>query len=280
MEYLSEPFTIQTVELDNWEHTNRVNTFFTIVCILEGEGDQYVNNLRYPYKAKSIFLLPSSDCHTYKIRNRTRFMFLKFPTRSCFKRDNALVDYSTWFNRLNFIIGNYGRKPGELIRDEQDRNKVIDLLMILQDEYRQKQLHGDQIMQSMLVSVLGIITRNIEKDIHGIPGAQDRKINQIIRHIQHNLSDEQIISVKHLASTFHIAESYFSEYFKRSSGETFQDFVIKSKLKIAEARAIYTLQSIKEIAYDLGFTDSSHLNKMMKKYQHNSLSEIRKTQVI
>lgn len=276
MEYLNEPFVITMVELDTWDKWDRRNSFFEIVCILDGEGDQYVNNLRYPYQKGNIFLLPATDCHTYIIRKKTRFLFLKFANRTCMERDHTLVDYTTWCNRLNFIIGNYNRKPGELIRDENDKNKVIALLEVLQDEYGRKGTHGHLIMQSTLVAILSIIARNIEKDSLVIPEMAGKKIAGIIQFVQHNLVSEEKISIKYLASEFHIAETYFSEYFKRNSGETFQDFVLKSKLKIAEARVYYTRQSFKEIAYELGFTDSSHLNKMMKKYHRRTMSEIRK----
>ncbi len=261
--------------LDSWNAANTVNTYFEIVVVLDGEGDQYVNNLSYPYKPRSIFLMPASNCHTYHIRKTTRFLVLKLANGSFLKKDFVQFDYAAWCNQLNFILGNYSRKPGELIHNEADKNKIILLLELLLDEYEQQGPYRDQVMQSLVVAVMSIIARNIGQNAFSIPENAGQKIAGIIQYVyQHLVSDEKI-SVPHLASKFSIAESYFSEYFKRNAGETFQDFTIKSKLKIAEARAIYTKQSVKEIALDLGFSDSSHLNKMMKKYNQRSIAEIR-----
>jgi AraC-like DNA-binding protein len=275
MEYLNEPFKISMEILDEWKKTDKINTYFEIVYVLEGEGDQYVNNNCHPYKSGSIFLLPASDCHTYKIKSRTRFLFLKLANGNFLKKDHVQIDYTRWCNQLNFILGNYSRKAGELIENESDKNKIAVLLEILFDEYEKKEDYRHQIMQSIVVAVMSIVARNIGRANMIIPEKAEKKIAGIMQFVHYHLISEEKISMKHLASEFNIAEGYFSEYFKRNAGETFQDFVLKSKLKIAEARALYTTQSVKEIAFELGFTDSSHLNKMMRKYNQRSISEIR-----
>lgn len=88
--------------------------------------------------------------------------------------------------------------------------------------------------------------------------------------------DPEKLTVSHLSKKFHISENYFSEYFKRNSSEKFQDFLLASRLKIAESRAKFTDVPFQDIAHELGFTDSSHLNKMMKKYSAKGMREIRK----
>lgn len=62
------------------------------------------------------------------------------------------------------------------------------------------------------------------------------------------------------------SNQYFIEYFKRNMFEKFQDYVLHPKLQIVRSRAKFTNASFQETASELDFTDSSHLNKMMKKY--------------
>ena len=83
------------------------------------------------------------------------------------------------------------------------------------------------------------------------------------------------LSVSYLSEKFHLSETYFSEYFRRNASENFQDYVMKSRLKIAEARARYSDTPFQQVAFELGFTDSSHLNKMMKKHYGKGMREIR-----
>ncbi|RBI91877.1 helix-turn-helix domain-containing protein [Elizabethkingia miricola] len=60
------------------------------------------------------------------------------------------------------------------------------------------------------------------------------------------------------------SNQYFSDYFKRNTFKKFQDYVLHTKLRIARSRAKFTNASFQEAASKLGFTDSSHLNKMIK----------------
>ena len=276
MEYEHEPLSIVISEVDEWPKKPRGNSFFEIVHIMEGRGEQLVNYKGCPYEKDSVFLLPASNCHEYKIAERTRFRFLRFTSNYFQKQDNSLIDYSMWYNRLNYIIGNYNRLPGELIPDVEERKKVITLMEMLQVEFKNRDSHSPLVMQSSLVSILGIIARSLEgKCTRAAKESHDDKFREMLHYIQYNLFAEDKTKVKHVADHFQIAETYFSEYFRRNAGEGFQEYVIKSKLRVAEARVLYTRQSFKEIAYELGFTDSSHLNRMMKKHHQRGLKSIR-----
>lgn len=124
--------------------------------------------------------------------------------------------------------------------------------------------------------MLKIVARNIEKDLPKSFGSVDSRFGALLTFIQFHLLAEEKITVKFLSTKFNISPSYFSEYFKRNAQESFQDYVLKSKLKNAEAKALYADQFFKEIASYLGFTDSSHLNRMMRIFYERSLSDVRK----
>ena len=262
--------------MDRWEQRNRRNNFFELVYVLSGKGMQQVNDTRVHYQPGSIFLLPASNCHSYNIAQPTRFLFIRF-TANYFSSDNdCVIDFGKWFCRLNFIIGNYTAAAGELIVHSSDKKHIVHLLQLIMEENGNEDVHAKRIMQATMVSVLEIIARNIasQKELHQLYA--DKRFAGLLLHIQYHLLDEEKISIPFLCNHFHVAASYFSEYFKRNAGENFQDFILRSKLKLAEARALYTDDSFKEIAWNLGFTDSSHLNKMMKRYFQQSMSGIRK----
>ncbi|UOQ72698.1 helix-turn-helix transcriptional regulator [Hymenobacter cellulosilyticus] len=88
----------------------------------------------------------------------------------------------------------------------------------------------------------------------------------MLNHVQHHLFDNEQLRVARLAEEFHVSATYFGEYFRRNAGESLQEYVLKSRLKVAEARLLYSGNSVKEIAYELGFSDASHLSRLFKKY--------------
>ena len=86
------------------------------------------------------------------------------------------------------------------------------------------------------------------------------------------------LSIENLAQKFAVSPSYFSEYFKKMSGKTLSQYILKSKLHIVETKVLHTDQSIKEIAYDLNFTDSSHLSRSFKQVYGMTIKEFRDKQ--
>ncbi|MCX2450629.1 AraC family transcriptional regulator [Pedobacter sp. PLR] len=275
MEINHENFSVSIIEHENWKKRGKSSNFFELVYILEGEGEQYVNGSMHHYRAEDIFLLPSASCNGYVIEKPTRFLFIRFTSNYFSDKTSGSVNYSDWFNRLNFIIGNYDQGAGQLIPDTTDKKHIKSLLNLIVSEHYSDNSCSVFLVQNLLVSILVIISRNIEKQLfHGQSFPEKRFVN-MLHFIHYNLLDQKKVSVEGIASRFHVSETYFSEYFKRNAKESFRDYVLRSKLKIAEARATLTSSSFKEIANELGFTDSSHLNKMMKKYYQVGMREIR-----
>jgi AraC family transcriptional regulator, transcriptional activator of pobA len=276
MEKVHDPFSITITTLDHWEKRNRRNNFFELVYILQGAGEQQVEYTHSSYQKGSIFLLPSSDCHTYRIEETTTFLFIQFNASFFSGEQDCVIDFGKWFCRLNFIIGNYNRRAGELISNDNDKQHLVRLLEMLMYEQQRQDGHSRRIMQGLMVAVLEQIARNVATVLPGEQGFESRRFADLLLHIQYHLLDEDKIAPQYLCQRFGISTNYFSEYFKRNANETYQEFVLRSKLKLAEAKALYTDVSFKEIAYDLGFTDSSHLNKMMKRFYQKGMSDIRK----
>lgn len=275
MEINHENFSVSIVAQGNWKKRGKSSNFFELVYILEGEGEQYVNGSVHSYTAEDIFLLPSASCNGYVIEKPTRFLFIRFTSNYFSGNPSSSVNYSDWFNRLNFIIGNYDQGADELVTNAIDKTHIKSLLNLIVAEHYSDNSCSVFLVQNLLVSILVIISRNIEKQLfHGQSFSEKRFVN-MLHFIHYNLLDQKKVSVEGIASRFHISETYFSEYFKRNAQESFRDYVLRSKLKIAEARASLTTSSFKEIANELGFTDSSHLNKMMKKYYQVGMREIR-----
>ncbi|WP_212002550.1 AraC family transcriptional regulator [Chitinophaga sp. HK235] len=276
MEHLHDTFAVEIAEYEDWSERNRKNNFFELVYVLRGTGLQSVNYVKRKYAKNGIFLLPAAKCHMYIIEEPTRFLFIRFTGSYFASRGKDQIDYSSWFSHLNFILGNHDRFPGEIISDPVEKSRVKRLLDVVLSEYQRKDACSAFVIQNTLVSVLGILAHNIQKKVLQGRTFKDSRFTELINFISFNILDPEKISPAYLSDKFNISESYFSEYFQRNASERFQDFVLKTRLQIAESRAIYTSTPITEIAWELGFTDSSHLNRMMKKHFGRGMRELRK----
>ncbi|WP_212003793.1 AraC family transcriptional regulator [Chitinophaga sp. HK235] len=278
MDFLHDSFAVEIAAYDEWQERSRKNNFFELVYILDGEGHQRVNNILHPYHKNGIFLLPAAKCHYYQVDRPTRFLFVRFTGTYFVPGPNDYVDYSSWFSRLNFILGNNNYHSGEVVKDPEDKAQLKRLLDSILYEYEKKDICSAFIIQNTLVAVLAIICRNMQKRMLSGRMFSDDRFAELLNFISFNILDVEKLSVPHLSQRFHIAETYFSEYFRRNADERFQDYVMKLRLKIAESRAVYTDASLQNIALELGFTDSSHMNRMMKKYYGKGMRQIRNGQ--
>ncbi|WPV70272.1 helix-turn-helix transcriptional regulator [Chitinophaga sp. LS1] len=272
MEHIADNFSIEILECTEWKERNRKNNFFELVYILDGHGQHIANHIPVPYQPQEVFLLPAAKCHSYHIEEKTTFLFIRFTTHYFAP---GIIDYTQWMNRMNFILANHDYLPGELVTDPDDKVQLQRFLDIIQYEYKKNESCGPSIIRNTLASILALISRNIQRKIQSAQSYKDQRFTHLIEYINYNLLDAKKITVKHLAKEFHIPTTYFSEYFSRNADENFQDYVLRSKIRIAVSRAKYTDATFQGIALELGFTDSSHLNRMMKKYSGKTMRAIR-----
>jgi AraC-like DNA-binding protein len=102
------------------------------------------------------------------------------------------------------------------------------------------------------------------------------RITQVLRLIKQIPPAD--LSIHRLASGIFISESRLRMHFKQLMGVSLHQYIIKHKLLLA-ITSIINGASIQDAAYDSGFTDSSHLNKVMvKTFGINPSMFLRKSQ--
>ena len=88
-------------------------------------------------------------------------------------------------------------------------------------------------------------------------------------------TDNEKLRIANLAEKFNISKSYFSEYFKKQAEINLAEYVLKTKLKIVETEVTHSNLSLKELALQLNFTDSSHLAKTFKKTYGTTIKQFK-----
>lgn len=125
-----------------------------------------------------------------------------------------------------------------------------------------------------MASILNILARNIEnKYLNGVQS--NGRFSEILRYINNNILTQDSLKISVLADKFGVSQGYFSQYFKKESGMNLAEYIIKAKLRLAETYILHTDQSLKEIAYELNFSDSSHLSNTFKRNYGMRVREFR-----
>ncbi len=272
-------FEIHIEELETWGRRPYKNNFFEIVYVEKGTGMQCINQHEFAYHDGNIFLLPPLDCHSFKIEKPSRFYFIRFTDHYFFK-NNGLTDYNAWFDRIAYILANYNKVPGDIIASEHERVFIIQTIKSIYQEYLRADHYSDSIISGAVASILNILARSIEKRYVEQANESDMRFGEILRYLHTHIAHNDKLRIPHLADTFGISKSYFSEYFKKQAGMPLVDYILKSKLRLVETKVLHTDLSLKEIAHQLNFSDSSHLAKSFKKNYGMTIREFKQGGVV
>ncbi len=274
-----KPFEVQEVELDEWQQRPVINNFFELVLIKEGSGTQCINYNLYDYRKGSLFLLPPLKCHSFQIKESTRFVFLKFTSNFFNANSQDAPNHQEWFKEAAYILSNYNQLPGDIIHSEVDRQHIYTLIDLILKENRNYQSSSPALIKSVMTSILEILLRNIKQSaVYEVAenSEKDDRVTKLLTYINENINKPQLLKVEQLAKTFLLSPTYLSEFFRKKVRMSLREYIIKAKLKLVEIRLLNSDYTLTEIADELSFTDVSHLSKTFKRYTGMSIREFKK----
>jgi transcriptional regulator GlxA family with amidase domain len=76
---------------------------------------------------------------------------------------------------------------------------------------------------------------------------------------------QEIISVGEVAKAVGFCADHFGRVFRRSTGETFTEYVARARMKKAKQLLANPHQRIGEVAFDCGFQSISHFDRVFKR---------------
>lgn len=89
-------------------------------------------------------------------------------------------------------------------------------------------------------------------------------ITDVANYVHHHLSEN--IKTENIAETLYISRTHLSMKFKKETGITLSDFILKEKVQEGKRLLCYTDKPIISIASYLGFASQSHFTNVFKKY--------------
>ena len=91
--------------------------------------------------------------------------------------------------------------------------------------------------------------------------------------IMKNIREE--IDFHKIAEQVYLSESYFSRLFKKVEGTTFSRYVQKVRINEAKKLLLQTNCTVTTIAFDVGFSNLSHFNRIFREIEHCTPKEYR-----
>lgn len=259
-----EPLEIDTFETDVFPFPKHSHTYYELVYIFKGSGNHHINQLLIPYKAGDLYLISPDDEHFFDIKKLTKFCFIKF-NDSYFESNKHLSPDNLVTASPADIMRNSLLKEEKLIFDEPCKTILKKTVENIIEYNRFQKVSDSPIVFFQVLSLFGLIREasakflNVRVD-HSVPQKDD-----LASYIHQNIYHPDQIRIQVIAKHFNISETYFSAYFKRNFDVSYRKYVTDYKVKLIERRIQSGQMTMKQIAYEFGFTDKSHLTNYFKK---------------
>lgn len=273
-ENLYKPFEIAYKEFDKFPKTSKSNNFFELIYVVDGTGVQSVNKNKFHYRKGNLFLLTPQDTYSFDIITHSRFFFLRFNEYYINTQPANNKEVSA---RMEYILLNASHRPGCILKNKADKPFIASLVEGIIRENANQQLYYNRIIEQIVQSIITIVARNIALKLpKNIKENTGEAVLDLLHYIQLNIFEPQNLKAEKLSRHFGISLHYLGRYFKKQTGETMQQYIGNYKLRLVETRLLHSDMRINEIAYELNYSDESHLNRAFKKHKGMSPSAYRK----
>jgi AraC-like DNA-binding protein len=273
-ESLYRPFEVEFKTLETFPMTSSIKNFFELIYIVEGTGVQYISKNRFNYRKGNLFLITPQDIHSFEITTPTQFCFIRF--NEYYFKTTSVKDRDT-IQRIEYILQNASHRPGCILKNKVDKPLIANLVETILNEQNNQQLYHQKIIEQIVNTVIIVVARNIALKLpKNVKENTGEAVLEILHYIQQNIFEPKLLKAEKLSTHFGISLNYLGRYFKKQTGETLQGYIANYKVRLIETRLLNSDMRINEIAYELNFTDESHLNRAFKKQKGMSPSAYRK----
>ena len=247
-----------------WMHLTRNLIDFELIAVTEGV--LYIADSKKQYVIKQgeyLLMHPDKFQHGYK-QSECKFYWLHFSIQN---NDYSILDES----ELSFDHHKiYLPSAGAISFTE----RIIVLMKQLQDS--DKRYHSSSLNNALTSAI--IYELYCQGKVYKKYNDQKKSMqvyNDILDYISYHACENMRVS--QIADYFGYNEKYLSTLFKKLSGISLKQFMLRAKMDVAKAELTDTNHSIAQIAYNVGFNDTHNFTNSFKKITGLSPSAYRES---
>ncbi len=253
-------YDLELLETHNYSARTHKNTFFEMVFVLDGTGIQTINGHQLPYGPDKLFLI-FQDQHSFQLETFSRFFFIRFSNDYLRQQTGQHVKY------LEYIFNSHNHLPGCILKTITDKPFIRATVEALIRERENQSPHQEQIIRQLINTIITFAARNLTLQEVEVFNGNITHVMPVINYLHQFIFQPEKLRIEQIAANFNLSPNYIGEYFKKHTGESLQQYIMLYKIKLIESRLRLTDMRINEIAFEFGFTDQSHLNRIFKKYK-------------
>jgi AraC-like DNA-binding protein len=219
---------------------------FIFYCV-EGHGWYEIEGQRYEIGPNEFFILPQNKAHAYGSSDNHPWSIYWIHFGG---------DSLTAFNKTHAVEKHF--KPYHVKNNVQTLTIFSKIYKALQLGYSIDNLLFANMCFTHFLTLFIYNARHFDTVDEGKPDCVDSAILHMRNHIDEN------ISLGDLSKQYHYSVSRFSNLFRQKTGYAPIDYFLQMKMQKACQQLDFTTESIKMIAFSMGFDDPYYFSKRFK----------------
>ncbi|NVK51920.1 MAG: helix-turn-helix domain-containing protein [Flavobacteriaceae bacterium] len=263
-------FSLSSIEFEKACVVNKPEQIdtYTIFWIKEGTGAYYIDFEQFSFNGNVLFFLSPGkvfSVHSEKIKKAYRFNFVK--DFYCIQTHDKEV-------ACNGVLFNNVYETPFIAPCKKDTQKLNFILENLIEEFSQNETAQYDMLQTYLKQFI-IQAVRIQKENHQLKETVETKLFKDFS-VLVEMNYKTLHAVTEYASRLGVSPKSLAKNFQKVGTSSPSDFIKNRIVLEAKRLLIYSTNSVKEIAFELGFNDPAYFTRFFTKATSKSPLQFKK----
>lgn len=240
------------------------HTFYLVMWISQGSGTHTIDFKTYDVAAHQLYFLTPGQVHSWKLSSDTQGFNLFF---------DANFFKGRFGNRLYQYPFFHSHQHQPLLSAIPQLTLFADLLTYAYGEYEARQPNR----MDVFLSFVHILLETASRLYHEQQIGPDRRLYDRLRQFE-ELVERQFLTVREMsqyADQMNLTPNYLNYICRKLIGKTASQLWQERLLIEAKRLLTHTAESVKEIAFRMGFSDPSYFVRFFRKHTGQTPAEFR-----
>ena len=245
------------------------HNYIEFLYSISSDANLWINGECHSFRTGDLAIINSEELHDVTSNGISDFICVKFSPHVLYADEQALLEFK-------YVTPFLEENPHKVIyhNSEIQNIDIASLANEIMREWDNKTPAYELVIRANILKIFSEIIRIQNQNDNTLSEISlTESLKKAISYINKNFST---VTEKETAKHCGLSYTHFSYAFKKSMGKSFNDYLLQIKLREAEKLLILTDKSITEIAYELGFSTSSHFILRFKEAKQITPSKFRK----
>jgi len=257
--------------------TPSYHDYLELAFMYRGTGVFHVENKDYPVEPGDLFVLDNTVFHSLESKDpaQLKVVTVYFWPELVYRPGGQALDFEYLRPFFDKRIAGSHRIPAH----DHQNEPIVELLWQIYLELRDENEFHQLAVKNRLCEILLRLRRHYEKQETTAKNHKENRVDferlrKIFQFLQNHYHEK--LRLQQVAQLAAMSPHYFCKFFKRNTGQTLTEFLLRMRVDKAKELLLQTQKTVTEIAFEVGFENHSYFDRVFKRLTQCSPMAFRK----